>query len=114
MALNISNRIKTAGTAHFHTYAFRNTLENHLELIKNSPSVTTITINEQDRIRFHFDFYGLLRKYNVDPQFWWITMRCNGFHAPHDYGGMFDEIIIPDQKELNLLLGRTLNKEKPA
>lgn len=112
MPLSLHDRLLTMGDDNFHTYAFRNTLENHLNILKNSNDVTVINIDRNDLLRYNYDLYGLLKKYNVDPQLWWITMRVNGMVDPRSYGGMKETLIIPNREELDLLLSRTLTKDK--
>lgn len=92
--------------------AFRSIIEDHLKMLKNTASRANIEISPINTIKYRGDFYGLLHSMSVPPEQHWITLRLNDLHAPTDYLGDFDTLLLPDKNQIELLLRRSMNSQR--
>lgn len=66
--------------------AFREVFEKHLTSVKaNSPDLREVS--KSQTIRYHGDFYGLLKELNIAYDFWWYILRLNDMTSPVEYKG---------------------------
>lgn len=95
---------------YYHTPGFRNVLENHLPALRSSSKVSYHPIEGWVGLKYRSDFYGLLIYLNIPFDLHWVTMRCNDIHSPSDYNGDLDQIISPNENELDVMLKRFRSK----
>lgn len=81
----LSDTLSYAGPLVFYDFNFRNTLEYHVPNLLNHSETMVTSIPNGTAHQFTNDFFGLLTTFHVAPQYWWITMRCNGYYNPLDY-----------------------------
>lgn len=62
--------------------AFRQVMEEHLELIRTAGSPPVLSIPPILALRFQGDYFGLLENLGVPVYLQWITMRVNGLTSP--------------------------------
>lgn len=98
------------GEVNYYSEAFRNLLENHLQILSSSSSYRLAEVRAIDSYKYSGDLYGLLNQLNVPSEYHWITLRLNGLHSPMDYKGDLLNIKIPNIKQLETYLSRWLNQ----
>jgi hypothetical protein len=108
--INLSKRNYHNG---FYSNEFRNLIENHLQILKNTSKVTSSTpIDGIKEIKYRGDFNGLLMSIDIPIHLHWVTMRMNDLAGPTDYQGNLDIILIPDVNYIDFLYRRFLNSGK--
>lgn len=87
----------------FETLAFRNAVEDHLQLLKSGSGAQTLSGAPIDAVVFEGDLYGLFAKLNIEKRIRWTAMRMNGYTSPQEYSGESTTFIIPDIDVLDRL-----------
>lgn len=109
MTLSISSLQAATTNSRFLSKGFRNVIENHIEYLQEIATSTVVSVELNSMIKYQGDFYGYLNSINVNQDIHWIVMRVNEMHNPIEFGEKFPQVLIPDRKELDYLLGRYLN-----
>ena len=109
MTLAVSRLQQPTKETNYLSAGFRNNIENHLDYLRESGKSTLVTIEPFKLVKYKGDFYGLLNSLQKNQDVHWIIMRLNGMYNPIEFDERMTEILIPDDSELRLLLGRYLN-----
>ena len=94
--MQIDNLMLNPGSAIFYDQGFRNVIEDHLTLLKNSSSTRTVVVKSKDAFKFTGDIFGLLQANNIKPEYHWIVMRMNGYSSPSQVDDTLQTLILPD------------------
>ena len=81
----------------YNTDAFRNAIEDHLEILRNHPETTLVEVTPIDALSRTGDFYGVLADKHVPQYLWWTIMRMNRMTSPHHYTGAQIRFIVPNE-----------------
>ena len=109
MTLAVSRLAKSVKETNYLSAGFRNNIENHLEYLRTSGKSSLLTIEPYKLVKYTGDFYGLLNTLQINQDIHWIVMRVNDMVNPIEFDEQMTEILVPDDSELRLLLGRFLN-----
>lgn len=88
------------GPAIFYDQNFRNVIEQHLEYLKSNGRSSTFTVEPKDAYKYEADFFGLLTKLQVRPQYQWIALRLNDMHTPTEYRMEQTTILLPNESQI--------------
>lgn len=83
--MQILEKMALQGPELFYNQDFRDVLEQHVDWLKNHASTQRVTVNPEDSYKFERDFYGLLAKMNIKPEYYWVTARVNGYTSSLDF-----------------------------
>ena len=71
-----------------------------VESMVNEVLVEYKQIEAIDTHKFEFDFYGLLKRYNVPRELHYITLRLNNLKNPTDYQSEDLFIVVPENGQV--------------
>ena len=96
--------------------AFRQVLEEHLEMIRTAGSPPSLTVAPIVASRYQGDYFGLLDELRVPVYLQWITMRINGLSSPLQAGTDITIVNTVDVTFIRRLYSthRTHSKTKKA
>ena len=103
--------IDSASSLNYESVAFRNAVEDHLQLLKYSGNVQTLNAVPIDAVVFEGDLYGILAKLGVEKRIRWTTMRLNGYTSPQEYAGERTMFLIPDIDVLDRLASAVAGRQ---
>ena len=103
--MNIDNLMFQAGSDIYYDPAFRNVLEDHMTVLRNSPNTTTQTVPQMSAYVFEYDFFGLLATFNIPPYLHWLTMRMNKMTSPSENRASLTTFLSPDPEEVDKIRG---------
>ena len=83
------------------TNAFMQVINDHIYILTGNAAHRTIS--GEYAIKYNNDFYGLLKHEKVLPQYWYATLRVNGYRIPTEVGKL-THLMIPDAKYIDALL----------
>jgi hypothetical protein len=98
-------------SVNFETAAFRTAVEDHLQLLKTSAGVQTLSGQAIDAVVFEGDLYGFLAKLGVEKRIRWTAMRMNGYTSPQEYAGERIVFVIPDIDQLDRLASAVASRQ---
>lgn len=84
------------GPAIYYDDGFRNTLESHLEYLRNHANTRKFILEPHIVHRYEFDFFGLCAASRIEDHFHWLVMRMNNLHVPTNFPSDISEILVPD------------------
>lgn len=79
-------------------------IENHLDILRNSPNTIRIPIEPALAYRFEYNFYNILRMKSVPYHLHRIVMRMNHRVSEFDSCKDLREILVPSEHEIDTLL----------
>lgn len=96
----------------FYDPGFRNVLEDHWTVLRNSPRTQVINVDSMLAYRYEHSFYALLNALNIPPNKHWITLRLSGFRSPLEVTKDISVIYVPSDNELTQLVQSHLSSRK--
>ena len=90
--MNLAN---DSGPAFYYTEAWRQTVEDHIDLIRNSANNTTQELAKNDAYRYRGDLFGLLTFMGIPPQHHYIVARINEMRNGSELTEFTTELILP-------------------
>lgn len=94
--MTLISLLEDSVVANFETNAFRNAVEDHLQLLKAGSGAQTVNAADIDAVVFEGDLYGLFSKIGIEKRIRWTAMRMNGYTSPQEYAGDRTIFVIPD------------------
>ena len=91
---------------------FRNVLEDHWTILKNSSKTTVLNVDPMFAYRYEYSFYALLNALNIPTFKHWITLRLSGFRSPAEPDRTLSVIYVPSNDELSQLAQSHLSSRK--
>lgn len=82
-----------AGAAIYSDPGFQRVLEINLPMILAHPLAARKAVSANLAYKNEGDFYGLLTDMGVEPKYWWLTLRLNGYTDPLKFDGNLDMLI---------------------
>ena len=79
-------------------------LENHIPRLAKLARENVVSVSPAEAYQYDYNYYGLLRKKNIDYRIHWLTMRCNGRMDPNASCIDVREIAIPPMGEVERIL----------
>ena len=79
-------------------------LENHLPQLKKEAKKNVIQVTPAEAYQYDYNYYGLLRKKNIDYRLHWLTLRCNDRIDPSASCKDVREICVPSIEDVNRML----------
>lgn len=112
--MTIDTLATPSGPDLYYDQGFRNTLEDHMSVLRNDPKCETILIEPYKTIVYEGDLFGMLSDLTIPRQYHWVIMRMNNINNPTDFGPGMESIIVPDTQRLERMrsLYMTQNKIK--
>ena len=98
--MSINNLMIKPGPQDFYSKRFRDVLSQHLTRLLEKHS-SSMMVKDELAVRFHRDFHGLLKALDVQPQYYWINTRLNGFLNPNEYQAKQKHIVIVNPSEVD-------------
>jgi hypothetical protein len=98
---DMSDLLVSVGDDVYYEDSFRNAIEDDLVGLIQDTSTTTRTVDPDVGLANKYDFYGLLTDMGIAMQYWWPTMRMNGYRSPADYQGAILTILIPNNNRID-------------
>jgi hypothetical protein len=89
--------------ARYNTDAFRNAVEDHVELWRSNSKTAILEISDGEALACAGDFYYILAKNNIPKYLWWVILRVNHMVSPHDYDGTQVRFLMPDEDTVTRL-----------
>ena len=86
----------------FYQEKFKQTIEDHLSILKANRTTQPIEAYLQNQCRNNF--YLLLNNLNVPFKYHWIVLRVNDLHSPLDYTGTQTFIHLPEFQYVDRLM----------
>ena len=102
----INQLANNAGEAIYSDPTFQRVLEINLPLLLNHPQVTRKAVQANIAYKNEGDFYGLLTDMAVQPKYWWLTLRLNGYTDPLKFDGNLDVLLMPPTGLVELMRQR--------
>lgn len=103
MALSVQSTIKRTNSKIFYDPKFRQTLEQHLPMLRATPDTQRKTVSADDVYRFEGDLYGYLHNEGIPLSQHWLIMRLNHYTSPTHFGkGLHDPYL--ESQHLTLLI----------
>lgn len=87
----------------YYEKAFMDTLEAHMEYLRNSPKTQSISVDSHKAVIYEGDLYGYLLEERIQPQYFWTIMRMNNFYSPHEFGPTTESLVIPNFADVDIL-----------
>lgn len=84
-----------SGPAFYYTEAWRQTVEDHIDLIRSATNNTTQEILPNDAYRYRGDLFGLLTSLGIAAQHHYVVARINGMRDGSELNEFTTELIIP-------------------
>ncbi len=84
----------------YYSAGFIQTIEDHLSFLRTGSTIKTISVTDQQNIKYEGDFYGLLDDCRIDKKYHQIVLRVNGYDSSGDFDGNIEYFIIPDFSEV--------------
>lgn len=103
--MDILAQMNSSGNAVVYERSFMCVMEDHLQYFRDSKTTTTITLDPSMVAVYKGDFYGYLNEVKIPKQYHWFFMRVNGYFAPWEFDGTKTEFLVPDQTEIERLIG---------
>lgn len=122
MAFKVLASLADSGDSVYYTPAFREQLETHLNIFKNT-NPRRIQVEANELWQFEGNLFGYLAARGESHDIHWIIMRMNGFHNPNEFGRKVAELaapvagmtlLLPDGGLLESIRTLYLNKQKEA
>lgn len=95
MASALSGMIASEGEAVFYEEQLRHVFEDHLDYFIKHEETEQLTIDPHQAYKYEGDMYGLFLALSIPREYYWITMRMNGFSTPTDFDGESRSLLIP-------------------
>ena len=111
MTMTVLNLQNAPREINYFSAGFRNIVENHLQILRNTAKTESIAVAGKDEVKHRGDFYGLMHEMNIDRNFHWIALRLNDLHSPMDYDGKLLSVLLPDENRVEFMLARWMNSQ---
>lgn len=85
-----------SGPLFYYTEAWRQTVEDHVDLIRNATNNTIQEIAKNDAYRYRGDLFGLLTYLGIPIQYHYVVARINGMREGSELNEFTTELIIPN------------------
>lgn len=97
--MDINNLTRTIDPVYY-SAGFLQTIEDHLSFLRMDAPISTISVSDQQNIKYEGDFFGLLDDSKIDKKYHHIVLRVNGYVNSADFKGDIDYFVIPDFSEV--------------
>ena len=107
----VTSLLNDDGPSSFYTDAFRNVIEEHLEVIKVSDTTNKKEITHYLSYKYENNLFGLLMELEFSKYMHWPIMRINNYHSPIEFKKNTTFLYIPSISFLEQLLKIHNSKE---
>jgi hypothetical protein len=101
--MKIDSKMITTGALVYYDKGFRDCIEAHLSLLRNSSQTQSISVDEHKAAIYEGDLFGYLNELNISPQLHWVTMRMMNLFSPFDFGINTKNILLPNANEIDII-----------
>nr|DAT18040.1 MAG TPA: baseplate wedge protein [Caudoviricetes sp.] len=98
----MSNHVKKPSNAIYNLPEWRNTVEDHLLVLKRQSTIHPV--EPVDSYRFHQDLSAYLFHVNIPIHLHWIIMRVNDYLYNWDFEEGTEFLLIPDENSIMNLM----------
>ncbi len=99
--MSINAQMVDDGAAIYYVKGFRNTLEDHMTLLRGHPTTSLVMVTPSDAYHYNHNLFGLLQKMKVPLYLHWLIMRMNNWTSPRAFDLNVTSLIWPDQTVVN-------------
>lgn len=110
--MSVNSLAIDTGPSIYYDPSFRNVLEDHWSILRNSSKTTMVSVDPMLAYRYEYSFYALLNALNIPTFKHWITLRLSGFRSPSEPDRTVSVIYVPSNDELSQLAQSHLSSRK--